>query len=68
MKIDTQKILKAQGKLDIFTEERYLTVKAVMEHGMTKDAWMKSYLSLDPYNKSQWIADQMVFLVKNGHI
>ena len=68
IKIETQKILKNQGKLDLFTNERYNQVKAVMKHGMTKDAWLNNYLSLDPLNKAQWCADHLVKFVEGGHI
>lgn len=68
MKIDTKKILKEQGKLDLFTEERFEQVKAVMKHGMTKDAWLNNYLRLDPLNKAQWCADHLVKFVEGGHL
>jgi hypothetical protein len=66
MKRETKKILKEQGKLDLFTEDRFKEIKAVMKYGMTKNVWLKTYLSLDPLNKSQWCADHLVKLVENG--
>ncbi len=68
MKAETKKILKEQGKLDFYTDERFEQVKSVMKHGMTKDAWLKNYLSLDPLNKAQWCADHLVKLVEGGHL
>jgi hypothetical protein len=35
---------------------------------MTKDTWLKNYLSLDPLNKAQWCADHLVKLVEGGHL
>ena len=68
MKAETKKILKEQGKLGLFTEDRFEQVKFVMNHGMTKDDWLKDYLSLDPLNKAQWCADHLVKLVEGGHL
>ena len=68
MKSETKKILQERGKIDLFTEDRFLQVKAVMEHGMTKDAWLKNYLSLDPLNKAQWCADHLINFVEKGHL
>ena len=68
MKAETKKILKEQGKLGLFTEDRFEQVKAVMKHGMNKDAWLKNYLSLDPLNKAQWCADCLVKFVEGGHL
>jgi hypothetical protein len=67
-KKETKKILKEHGKLYLFTEDRFEQVKAVMKHGMTKDAWLKKYLSLDPLNKAQWCADHLVKFVEGGHL
>ena len=68
MKLETIEILKKKGKFDLYTEEKYDLVKSVMNYGMTKDAWLKNYLSLDPLNKAQWCADQLVSLVEKGAI
>ena len=68
MKLETIEILKKKGKFDLYTEERYDLVKSVMNYGMTKDAWLKNYLSLDPLNKAQWCADHLVKFVEGGHI
>lgn len=68
MKLDTKKILIEKGKIDLFTEDRFEQVKAVMKHGMTKDIWLNNYLSLDPLNKAQWCADHIISFVEEGHI
>jgi hypothetical protein len=44
----------------VFTAERFELVKKTMQHGMTKDLWLKTYLSLDPLNKAQWVADHLI--------
>lgn len=64
MKNETKAILASNGKLHLFTEERYEFMKATMVHGMKLDAWLKNYLSLDPYNKSLWIADHLTDAVE----
>ncbi len=68
MKEETKKILKAKGKLDLYTDERFEQVESVMKYGMIKDAWLENYLSLDPINKSEWSADHLVKLVEGGHL
>jgi hypothetical protein len=68
MKRETKALLKEKGKASLFTEEHYKLVVDVMKHGMTKDAWLKNYLSLDPYNKAEWISDHIISLVEAGHI
>ena len=68
MKEETKRILKEQGNLYLFTEDRFKQVKAVMEHGMTKDTRLKNYLSIDPLNKAQWCADHLVKFVGYGFI
>jgi len=60
MKADVLKILKEVGRDDIFTETRYQTLRDVMKIGIKKDEWLKMYLSLDPLNRAQWIADHMI--------
>ena len=62
MKIEVIKILKEKNKLEVFTEERFELVKKTMRYGMTKDLWLKTYLSLDPLNKAQWVADHLIKL------
>ena len=62
MKIEVIKILKEKDKLEVFTEERFELVKKTMLYGITKDLWLKTYLSLDPLNKAQWVADQLLKL------
>ena len=68
MKRDVMNILSGKGRIDIFTHERYETMKATMKMGISKDAWLKNYLSLDPLNKAQWIADHMIIFTDEGHI
>lgn len=68
MKEETKKALILKGKIDLFTDDRFDQVKAVMNHGMTKDAWLKNYLSLDPLNKAEWCADHLIKFVEAGHI
>lgn len=68
MKEETKNLLKEKGKLDLFTEDRYEQVKAVMKHGMTKDPWLKNYLSLDPINKAEWCADHLIKFIEAGNI
>jgi hypothetical protein len=67
MKVDTKKILKEQGKLDLFTDERFELIKAAMRYRITKDPWLKNYLSLDPFNKAQWCADHLVQYVESEY-
>lgn len=68
MKKATIDYLSEKGKPEIFTDERYQTVKQVMQHGMKQDAWLNNYLRLDPLNKAEWIADHMVLLCDAGKI
>lgn len=68
MKEDVKKILKTKGRLDLFTDERYKLTVEVMKHGMTKDVWLKQYLSLDPLNKAQWIADHLIIFIDGNHL
>lgn len=68
LKSGTKKILEDQGKLELFTDDRFEQVKAVMEYGMSKDLWLKNYMSLDPINKAKWCADHLVKLAEGGHV
>jgi len=68
MKREVKKMLKERGKLHLFTEGRYRFVKFLMNYGMTKDAWLKNYLSLEPLNKAQWCADRLIFLEERQKI
>lgn len=60
MESDVKKFLKEKGKLDAFTKERYELIKQTMKYGMKKDVWLKNYLSLDPLNKAEWVADHLI--------
>lgn len=68
MKKDVQNYLTEKGKADYFTHERYDKVYEVMGHGMKQDEWLKTYLSLDPLNKAQWICDHIIKLVELNKI
>jgi hypothetical protein len=68
MKAETKRILKEKGKLELFTDARFEKIKEVMKIGMTKDAWLKNYLSLDPLNKAEWCADHIIKCVEGGHL
>lgn len=68
MKREVIAILKEKGKFSLFTDNRLNIVKEVMKLGMKNDAWLKNYLSLDPLNKAQWVADHLVKLAEAGNI
>lgn len=60
MKQEVKNLLKVKARDDLFTDARYQVVKETMQYGMKKDAWLKNYLSLDPLNKANWIADHII--------
>lgn len=62
MEREVKRLLKENSMLDAFTKERFELVKKTMRYGMTKDLWLKNYLSLDPLNKAQWVADHLIKL------
>jgi len=68
MEREVKKILKEKNSLDVFTKERFELIKKTMRYGMTKDLWLKNYLSLDPLNKAQWVADHLIKFSKLGKI
>ena len=68
MESETKKILKEKGKLELFTKDRFKKTKEVMKIAVTKDLWLKNYLSLDPFNKAQWCADHLIIFVEGGHL
>ena len=68
MEKEVKKILKEKDSLDLFTKERFELIKKTMRYGMTKDLWLKNYLSLDPLNKAQWVADHLIKFSKLGKI
>jgi len=68
MKKEVIRILKSKGLFDYFNEVRYKLTVEVMKHGMTKDLWLKEYLSLDPLNKAEWISDHLIIFVDGGHL
>lgn len=59
MKSEVRKILKEKNISYVWNEDSYELMKQMMKYAVTQDAWLKNYLSLDPLNKSQWIADHM---------
>jgi hypothetical protein len=68
MKKKVKQILKEKGKSNLFTDIRFEKIKQVMKIGMTKDLWLKNYLSLDPLNKAQWCADHIIECVEGGYL
>ena len=68
MEREVKKILKDSGNEAVFTKERFELIKKTMRYGMTKDLWLKTYLSLDPLNKAQWVADHLIKFSKLGKI
>lgn len=68
MKNDVKKLLAEKNRSEIFTDERYGQIREVMKYGMTQDPWLKNYLSLDPFNKAQWISDFMIKFVDSKKI
>lgn len=68
MKASVKTILKEQGKLILYNDNRYSQVVEVMKYGMKQDKGLKFYLSLDPLNKAQYIADHLILLSEAGHI
>ena len=68
MEREVKKIFKKENSLDVFTKERFELVKKTMRYGITKDLWLKTYLSLDPLNKAQWVADHLIKFSKLGKI
>ena len=63
MKREVKNMLKDKGRLEIFTDSRYNTIYELMKIAMKKDKWLNNYLSLDPLNKAQWMADHLIKLV-----
>ena len=68
MRSEVIKILKEKDKLGLFTVARYEQVKEVMKFGIKRDEWLKNYLSLDPLNRAQWVADHIIKLSEMGKI
>lgn len=68
MERDVKKILKESGNENVFTKERFELMKQTMRYGMKRDEWLKNYLSLDPLNKAQWVADHLVKFSNLGKI
>ena len=60
MEREVKKILKEKDSLEVFTKERFELIKKTMCYGMSKDLWLKTYLSLVPLNKAQWVADHLI--------
>lgn len=68
MKKEVKNFLKEKGKSEIFTEERFETMKEYMKLSMKRSLPLKTYLSFDPLNKAQFIADHMITFVDSNHI
>jgi hypothetical protein len=63
MKKEVKKILKENGKIDLFTEERYKTITEYMKLCRKKSKAISTYLSFDPDNRSKFIADHIILFV-----
>jgi hypothetical protein len=68
MKNEVKIILKERGKCDLFTEDRYGIVKELMKLSMKKDKMLRSFLSIDPYYKTKFIADHIIKLTESKQI
>lgn len=68
MKKEILLCLKKKGKESLFTDERHGVMKELVKIAMKKDAFLQSYLSLDPLNKADWMADNLILLAEMGKI
>lgn len=62
MKAQVIKILKEKGKADLFTDDRFDTVRRFMKYSMQINAPLNQYLILDPLNKAQYVAGHIIKL------
>jgi len=62
MKKEVKNILKENGKIDLYTDDRFNVVNELMKLSMKKDVTLKSFLSIDPYYKAKFVADHIVKL------
>ena len=63
MKKEVITILKENGKIELFTEERYKTIVEYMKLCKKKSKPLSKYLSIDPANRSKFIADHIILFV-----
>lgn len=68
MKKEVKNLLKEKGKSDFFTEDRFEIVKELMKISMKNSLPLKTYLSFDPLNKAQYVADHIIKLVEANQI
>jgi len=68
MKKEVKNILKENGKIDLYTEDRFNIVKELMKLSMKKDVTLKSFLSIDPYYKAKFVADHITKLASENLI
>lgn len=68
MKEEVIKSLKEKEIFEIYTEERYDQVVAVMQYGCKASPTLKAFLSISPDFRVDWIVDHMVRLVAAGKI
>lgn len=60
MKNEIKKYLKENGHPDLFSEERYATIKEYMKLASKKNLPLKTYLSFDPLNKVKFVGDHII--------
>jgi len=62
MKKEVLRILKEQSKETLFTQGRYEFIRELMKVASKNQPPLREYLSIDPLNKAQFIADHIVKL------
>lgn len=60
MKTEVKQQLKEKGHLNLFNGTRYLMIKELMAHAVSKDKMLKSYLAISPNFKVDFICDHMI--------
>jgi hypothetical protein len=60
MKKHVQRILKENGQGNLFTDDRYKAMLNIMKVAVRFDKQLETFLSLDPLNKAQFIADHII--------
>jgi hypothetical protein len=68
MKSEVKIIMKEKGKLDLFTEQRYSTVKNLCKIAMEQNIIIKLLIMQGRFYKSPWIADNLIHLVESGNL
>lgn len=66
MKKQVIALLKEKGKEALLTDDRWEVMKELVKIAMKKDLFIKNYLSLDPFLKAQWMADNIILLADSG--